>query len=415
MASLLGSVLSSVGKSAPQISKNYYDTKIAMWREQNLMDRERYQQDQLNLRHAKEMDWREKQLVEQRVNNLYTRHGTLSDNLKVALNDLDQRRLTMKEAEYNAEFNDLISEYGTLFGHVEQQLSDLGHTIKPFADPEARTVTDEPDMPDGTGNESPEPPNAEPNPPVKTINETDENKTTTVGTEQPGLLQPAGNSSFRRGARGKATGNETTWSEIGQGIKDWWSSATEGQANFRKHKGRGSLLQPADATTEQPKTESEPPTVEPPKTIPEPVPPSAKEDKHNTTGRAVNNPGNIRNDGKSNWQGMTGNSAVGDYVNFETPEHGVRALAIDLSSKMERGLVTIEDILTVYAPNNENDTESYIKYVARKTGFKRDMPLAPHYIPDLVVAIINYENSATHRKKYTPEVITSGLQMAGMA
>jgi hypothetical protein len=81
-----------------------------------------------------------------------------------------------------------------------------------------------------------------------------------------------------------------------------------------------------------------------------------------------NNPGNIRDDGKSQWQGMTGVDDKGFCV-FDTSDYGARAMVLLLRNYSKNyGLDTIKEIISRYAPSSENDTDSYINVIAFKTG-----------------------------------------------
>lgn len=104
-----------------------------------------------------------------------------------------------------------------------------------------------------------------------------------------------------------------------------------------------------------------------------------------------NNPGNLR-PGKDKWIGEI--VPLNGYCRFDTPEHGLRAMAKDLLAKYRRGLVSIQQILRVYAPPEENDTDAYIAAVCRDTGF---LPYAwlhltePTTLCSVVVAMIKHE------------------------
>lgn len=80
-----------------------------------------------------------------------------------------------------------------------------------------------------------------------------------------------------------------------------------------------------------------------------------------------NNPGNIRLG--EEWQGMSANQSDPSFVQFSTPEAGVRAMAKLLGNyRTLYGLETIEGIVGRWAPPNENDTGKYVSDVAAWTG-----------------------------------------------
>ncbi len=80
-----------------------------------------------------------------------------------------------------------------------------------------------------------------------------------------------------------------------------------------------------------------------------------------------NNPGNIRTG--DTWKGMTGEN--NGFVVFANCSWGLRALAIDLRTKIGRGLNTLEKIIYQWAPPSENDTEAYINSMTQLTGIGR--------------------------------------------
>lgn len=91
-------------------------------------------------------------------------------------------------------------------------------------------------------------------------------------------------------------------------------------------------------------------------------------------GMRNNNPGNIKIQG-FNWKGRIPSLDNRDKVMEAFIEYrwGVRAMIVDLRTKIKRGLNTIEKIIQVYAPTSENDTNAYIKQVVKKSGYKKDL------------------------------------------
>lgn len=106
-----------------------------------------------------------------------------------------------------------------------------------------------------------------------------------------------------------------------------------------------------------------------------------------------NNPGNIEYRRENPWRGQTGSD--GRFARFDTPEAGIRALAIDMGTKHRRGLTSVSAILRAYAPESENDTASYIRSVSRRIGVDPNAPIDindPRLRAALVGAIIAHEN-----------------------
>jgi hypothetical protein len=97
--------------------------------------------------------------------------------------------------------------------------------------------------------------------------------------------------------------------------------------------------------------------------------------------RAVrnNNPGNLRWDGKSQWQGMTGVDQDG-FVKFDSPDNGQRALSINLGNQASlHGLNTVRGIISKYAPSTDgNNTGAYIDTVAKQLGVDPDAQIDPN-------------------------------------
>ena len=104
-----------------------------------------------------------------------------------------------------------------------------------------------------------------------------------------------------------------------------------------------------------------------------------------------NNPGNLRYVAAIQWKGLTGQDSSG-YATFDTAEDGVRALGHNLRSYIARGLLTVSQIISTWAPSTENDTGAYIADVAQRLGVDPDQALNVGFIPALAVAIVYHEN-----------------------
>lgn len=122
-----------------------------------------------------------------------------------------------------------------------------------------------------------------------------------------------------------------------------------------------------------------------------------------------NNPGNIRKSA-TGWQGMSidqsGDSA---FVQFASPVYGIRAMGKILTNYMARGINTIQDIVSTWAPSVENDTAAYIAAVSRQTGIAAGSMVTSADLPALVNAIITHENGIN---PYPPELIQQGIGLA---
>ena len=86
-------------------------------------------------------------------------------------------------------------------------------------------------------------------------------------------------------------------------------------------------------------------------------------------GYRINNPLNIRYSTANNWQGQQGQQS--GFCVFDTPENGIRAAMKILKSYRLKGVVTIADIISRWAPPTENNTQNYIDFVCNKLGANR--------------------------------------------
>lgn len=108
-----------------------------------------------------------------------------------------------------------------------------------------------------------------------------------------------------------------------------------------------------------------------------------------------NNPLNIRHSGDK-WQGEVP-STDKSFIQFSSMAYGYRAAFVTLHTYLVKyGRDTIEKIIKAWAPpEDNNDTESYITAVVKKSGIARDKVLAANdgeaYIR-IVVAMSEVEN-----------------------
>lgn len=102
-----------------------------------------------------------------------------------------------------------------------------------------------------------------------------------------------------------------------------------------------------------------------------------------------NNPGNLR----TGPVGVDGNRAFGKYA---TPLEGLTAMARNLQHYARQGINTVSAIINKWAPKSDhNDTEAYIRDVARQVGVAADQQLDlkdPATLTKLMGAITAHEN-----------------------
>ncbi|MBR9795987.1 MAG: hypothetical protein GYB45_07950, partial [Gammaproteobacteria bacterium] len=89
-----------------------------------------------------------------------------------------------------------------------------------------------------------------------------------------------------------------------------------------------------------------------------------------TVADRTNNPLNVRYNESNNWLGQTGQDS--GFSSFSDENYGYRAADRVLGSYGERGINTLRDTISTFAPPSENDTEGYINYVAGQTGIGAD-------------------------------------------
>jgi hypothetical protein len=141
-----------------------------------------------------------------------------------------------------------------------------------------------------------------------------------------------------------------------------------------------------------------------------------------------NNPGNLdfnrRNFNRDPWVGETGPEIRGDgsegrFTNFDSPEHGIRALAKVLLTycrlrKAADGspIDTVQEIIDRWAPPHENDTTSYARHVRAQLDLEEGENVdvtEVDVLEDLVTSIIAHENGV---QPYSEEVIAEGVRLA---
>jgi hypothetical protein len=110
-----------------------------------------------------------------------------------------------------------------------------------------------------------------------------------------------------------------------------------------------------------------------------------------------NNPGNLRLS-KTVWRGQKSSllAADRDFAEFTAALYGLRALMKNLLTYyLKYDLDTVECIINRFAPPHENDTDGYIRSVAKAGGFRRTEKINLTSKPVLVAlarAIVLHEN-----------------------
>ncbi len=122
-----------------------------------------------------------------------------------------------------------------------------------------------------------------------------------------------------------------------------------------------------------------------------------------------NNPGNIRSG--DDWKGEYAIDADG-FVIFSDLSWGLRALAKDLITKSNRGLNTIQKIISEYAPASQNDVPKYVAFVSNEMGISGNTMLTfPRDLPGLIRGIVDRENGQP-AYLVTNDDILEGIRLA---
>lgn len=140
------------------------------------------------------------------------------------------------------------------------------------------------------------------------------------------------------------------------------------------------------------------------------------------------NPGNIRHAKGVRWQGMAGAQSDTNFVQFNGPRWGIRAIARVLITYQDKRLAadgsridSVREIIERWAPASENNTDAYALTVARALGIDPDYQGLDVYNFDtmraLVLAIIRHENGLgplPGGQWYGESVVVDGLALAGV-
>jgi len=160
----------------------------------------------------------------------------------------------------------------------------------------------------------------------------------------------------------------------------------------------------------------------PPRRSPTHQPPPGTLAAKQPRGIRNNNPGNI--EWGDPWQGLVPRDQANDtrFAVFKAPAWGIRALARVLITYFDKHkIVSVRGAITRWAPPVENDTEAYIRTVAKAVGVGANEPINVHkydILRPMVEAIIRHENGAgplkTANSWYAADVIDEGLRLAGV-
>ena len=124
-----------------------------------------------------------------------------------------------------------------------------------------------------------------------------------------------------------------------------------------------------------------------------------------------NNPGNIVHSDTA-WQGMSEEQTDDRFITFDSPEHGIRAMARVLKNYgRQHNLRTVEEILSRWSPSSSNQTDAYIRHVSQELNLSPTAPLDlsnDELLTNLIQVMIKHENGAA---PYDEETIRRGIAL----
>lgn len=109
-----------------------------------------------------------------------------------------------------------------------------------------------------------------------------------------------------------------------------------------------------------------------------------------------NNPGNIKETGTS-WKGQIKPTNDPPFAQFQNMVFGTRAMIILIKRTYRNlGVTTIRKIIERYAPEIENPTGNYIRFVSQKTGIDPDAVLSTESdYKKVIQSMANFENGVS--------------------
>ena len=120
-----------------------------------------------------------------------------------------------------------------------------------------------------------------------------------------------------------------------------------------------------------------------------------------------NNPLNIRHS-NDKWRGQLAYQSDPEFVQFMDFEHGFRAAGRILKTyKTKYGLESVSDVISRWAPPNENDTDNYIAYVSDYMDKPEFEELSEGEWPKLLQAMAIMETGQT----FEMTTIQNGLNL----
>ncbi|PWI82135.1 hypothetical protein DEO48_00090, partial [Enterobacter sp. CGMCC 5087] len=132
--------------------------------------------------------------------------------------------------------------------------------------------------------------------------------------------------------------------------------------------------------------------------------------RNNALGLRNHNPLNLRS--ASNETGKVFAGKNGYFSRFGSDEDGLAAASRQLFLYGDRGKHTLQDVISTFAPHNENNVENYVSDVSRETGFKPGENIdlhSPDVLKRLLPAMIKEEQGT---QPFSRNEIDSGIHDA---
>lgn len=120
-----------------------------------------------------------------------------------------------------------------------------------------------------------------------------------------------------------------------------------------------------------------------------------------------NNPLNIEQG--ANWNGLADVQTDARFCVFKDVRYGYRAAARIIDNYKNRGVETLAQIISTWAPASENNTAAYIDSVSQKIGVGADSVVTKEFYPALFAAMTIHENG---ENPYSLETIAEGVSWA---
>jgi len=126
-----------------------------------------------------------------------------------------------------------------------------------------------------------------------------------------------------------------------------------------------------------------------------------------------NNPLNIELG--DDWEGKVSDAEQTDdrFVQFDKPEMGIRAAAKVLATYKSKGIDTLSETISRWAPANENDTANYIEFVSEESGIEPDEKIDLTDERTLLSILRPMIKMETGSIPYPNKLIRRGIQAAG--